>query len=69
LTSSLTTGTQANAFRPLIGIGVSYDLSQNWVADFSGTRVTKGSGILSADFFSLGISYHVVDEYCGQFLC
>jgi opacity protein-like surface antigen len=69
LTSSLTTGTQANAFRPLLGIGVSYDLSQNWVADLSGTRVTKGSGIQSADFFALGISYHVVDEYCGQFLC
>jgi OOP family OmpA-OmpF porin len=68
-TSSITTGTQANALRPLAAIGASYDFSQNWVADLSYTRITKGGGIQNADFISLGISYHFVDEYCGQFLC
>lgn len=55
--------------RPLIGLGVSYDLSQNWVTDLSWTRVLSGGGIKSADLIAIGFSYHWVDKYCGQFLC
>lgn len=61
--------TQTNAFRPLLGIGVSYDVSQNWVAEGAYTRILGGSGIQSITMMSLGISYHFVDTYCGQFLC
>lgn len=55
--------------RPLVGLGVSYDLTQNWVMDLSWTRVLPGSGVEAADFVGLGIAYHIVDRKCGQFLC
>lgn len=59
-----------NTFHPLIGLGVSYEITQNWVADLSWTRALKGgSGFQNADFIALGISYHFVDLFCGQFLC
>jgi hypothetical protein len=59
-----------NNIHPLIGVGASYDLTQNWVADLSWTRALKGgNGFQNADFLSVGISYHFVDEFCGQFLC
>lgn len=71
---SLTTNGNSNtssssSFRPALGVGVSYDLSQNWVVDLSANRVLSGGGIQNADFVALGISYHIVDKYCGQFLC
>lgn len=60
----------SNSIHPLIGIGASYDLTPNWVADISWTRALKGgNGFQNADFMGLGISYHFVDKYCGQFLC
>ncbi|MES2218271.1 MAG: outer membrane beta-barrel protein [Pseudomonadota bacterium] len=57
------------AARPLYGVGVSYDLTQNWVTDISFTRVNGGGNIQTADMIALSFSYHIVDEYCGQFLC
>jgi opacity protein-like surface antigen len=56
-------------FNPTISIGASYDLSQNWVADISWNRTIVGKPINSIDFYALGISYHFVNIYCGQFLC
>ncbi len=59
-----------NSFHPMIGLGVNYEITQNWVAELSWTRALKGgNGFQNADFTSLGISYHFVDEFCGQFLC
>lgn len=55
--------------RPTLGVGVSYDLSQNWVVDASISRVMGTSKIENADLIALGVSYHFVDKYCGQFLC
>ncbi len=55
--------------RPMIGVGASYDFSQNWVGELGFSRVMSGSGIPNADFIGLGISYHFVDKMCGQFLC
>lgn len=63
ISSTQTTG------RPVVGVGMSYDLNQNWVADLSFTRVLSGSKIQNADLAALGISYHFTDKYCGQFLC
>jgi hypothetical protein len=58
------------SYHPLIGIGASYDLTPSWVADISWTRALKGgNGFQNADFIGIGISYHFVDRYCGQFLC
>jgi opacity protein-like surface antigen len=68
-TAPVTNSEQSNAFRPLVALGASYDLSQTWVMDASATRITKGSGIQNLTFFSLGFSYHFVDTYCGQFIC
>jgi len=56
-------------FRPTVSVGASYDLSQNWVADVSWNRTMVGSPVNNIDFYALGISYHFVNVYCGQFLC
>jgi len=62
--------TATNNFHPLLGAGVSYELTPNWVTDLSWTRALKGGGgFQNADFIAVGISYHFVDKYCGQFLC
>lgn len=58
-----------NSARPTYGFGASYDLTPSWVADVSYSRVSGGGGVESADLIALGISYHFVDKYCGQFLC
>lgn len=55
--------------RPTAALGVSYDFSQNWVAELSYSRVFKGGNFENADLVTLGVSYHFVDVYCGQFLC
>jgi OOP family OmpA-OmpF porin len=58
-----------NYVRPTAAVGVSYDLTPSWVADLSYSTVFKGGGVQAADFLALGLSYHFVDAYCGQFLC
>jgi hypothetical protein len=57
------------SLRPLVALGSSYDISPSWVIDLSYQRVSGGGGIQESTFTSLGISYHIVDHYCGQFLC
>ena len=60
----------SSTVRPVIAVGLSYDLTQNWVADLSYTRIQYStSQIKNPDFIALGISYHLVDAVCGQFLC
>ncbi len=54
---------------PTFGVGASYDLTQNWVADVSYNRMMTGDPVDAFNFIALGISYHFVDKYCGQFLC
>lgn len=56
-------------FRPVFGIGGSAELNQNWIADLSWSRVLVGGPVKSFNFLAVGISYHFVDKYCGQFLC
>ncbi len=56
--------------RPELAIGASYDITQRWVADLSYTTILYNSTyVKNPSFTALGISYHFVDEYCGQFLC
>ncbi|HSW70326.1 MAG TPA: outer membrane beta-barrel protein [Gammaproteobacteria bacterium] len=68
---SVSIGTSTSSvFRPMAAIGVSYDMTQNWVADLSYTRLFySNSQIKYPDFLALGISYHLLDAKCGQFLC
>jgi hypothetical protein len=54
---------------PLISIGASWSLDQSWVADVTLTSLPVGSVIKNITWISVGISYHFVDRYCGQFLC
>ncbi len=54
---------------PVFAVGASYDLNQNWQMDFSLTREFVGSSLSHMDLYALGLSYHFVDVYCGQFLC
>src|SRR3990167_4272809 len=67
----LNIGERAIKIRPTAAIGASYDLTQTWVGDISWSRIFKagGSTIQNADLISLGLSYHFVNVYCGQFLC
>lgn len=55
--------------RPVMAIGASYALTQNWIADLSWTRIFGGGTIKTSDLYALGIAYHIVDTKCGQFLC
>ncbi len=61
--------TYTTQVKPAFSAGVSYDMSQNWVVDASWNRVMVPSPVNSMDMYALGISYHFVDMYCGQFLC
>jgi hypothetical protein len=54
---------------PTFAIGAGYDLNQSWLLELSANRVLVGSVVGNVDWFELGISYHFVDRYCGQFLC
>ena len=54
---------------PVFAIGASYDLDQNWQMEMTATREFVGSSLGHMDLYSLGMSYHFVDKYCGQFLC
>ncbi len=58
-----------NSGHVMAAAGVSFDISANWVLDLSVSRIFKGSNFKEADFYGLGIAYHWVDLYCGQFLC
>ena len=60
----------SSVFRPAVSLGVSYDLTQNWVADLSYSSIRySNSQIKNPSFIALGISYHLLDPVCGQFLC
>jgi len=68
--SVLIPSSKTTAIRPALGLGVSYDINQHWVADLSYTRIfIKSTYVSNPDFIALGISYHVLDAVCGQFLC
>jgi opacity protein-like surface antigen len=56
-------------FSPAYGFGVSYDITPNWVVDLSFYRIQGSDELEDIDFAGIGISYHFVNEYCGQFLC
>lgn len=54
---------------PFYAIGASWTMDQSWVADISVNQLAVGGVIKSVTWYALGISYHFVDRYCGQFLC
>ncbi len=58
-----------NYVRPTAAIGASYDITPNLVGELTVSRVFSNGEFKNADLYSLGISYHFVDKYCGQFLC
>jgi opacity protein-like surface antigen len=54
---------------PAYGFGAAYDFTPNWQVDFTWMKFQGTERLQSIDFVALGISYHFVQEYCGQFLC
>ncbi len=54
---------------PAFSFGVTYDFTQNWQMDASWNQYFVGGPISTTSLFALGLSYHFVDVYCGQFLC
>lgn len=61
--------TQKWTYGPTYGIGASYDMTQSFVLNGGWNRVQVNRLIKYFDFFYIGVSYHLVDVYCGQFLC
>ncbi len=61
--------TYAVKLAPTFAVGASYDLDQSWQLDASWTRYFAGGSLKGMDLYALGLSYHFVDVYCGQFLC
>lgn len=55
--------------RPTFSLGASYDLSQNWVFEATYNRITNVNYFGNVNIYLIGISYHFVNRYCGQFLC
>lgn len=62
-------GISGMTMRPEVGVGVSYSFTHNWSIDISATRIMKGSAVPNSDMYAIGLTYHAVDLYCGQFLC
>lgn len=54
---------------PTFSLGATYDLNQNWQTDISWTRLATGGAVNYVNLYAIGLSYHFVDVYCGQFLC
>lgn len=54
---------------PTFSLGVGYNLTPNWLLDLTWTRLVNTKYLGKVDTVSLGISYHFVNRYCGQFLC
>lgn len=54
---------------PTYSFGASYAFTPNWVADVSWNRLMIGGTFGNISMYALGISYHFVDRFCGQFLC
>lgn len=69
LSSGCGKSSNTNKVAPSFAIGIGYDMTQNWVADASINRLQAGGAAGNIDWFALGVSYHFVDKYCGQFLC
>lgn len=70
-TKLVTTGSNQykTKWAPAFSLGVTYDFNQSWQMDVSMNRYLVGGPISSTTLFALGLSYHFVDVYCGQFLC
>lgn len=58
-----------NKFSGTAGFGFSYDINQSWQTDLSANALFVGGSIGRVTAYSIGISYHFVNKYCGQFLC
>lgn len=61
--------TYSSKLAPTFTVGVSYDMTQNWQMEASAMSLLVGGYIKTMTLYSLGLSYHFVDTYCGQFLC
>jgi opacity protein-like surface antigen len=55
--------------RPVVSLGANMSLSQNWLVDVSYSRYFVGNIASYIDFVAVGVAYHFVDKFCGQFLC
>ncbi|HSW70430.1 MAG TPA: outer membrane beta-barrel protein [Gammaproteobacteria bacterium] len=62
-------GSNGVTVRPEFGLGLGYAFASNWTVDISANRITQGSQVPKTDYFAIGLSYHAVDLFCGQFLC
>lgn len=57
------------SIRPKFGGAFAYKFTPNWQLDIGMMRIVRDAGYPKSNIYTLGFSYHFVDEYCGQFLC
>lgn len=58
------------AVRPMVSVGASYDISQTTVIELMASRIFVNNNVFNQiNQITLGITYHFVEKYCGQFLC
>lgn len=58
LNGSFTISDSTHEWRPVAGVGVSYDFNEMVSGDVSWTRVFSGSGIANSDLAAVGVTYH-----------
>lgn len=61
--------TYKSKLAPTFSIGISYDIDPSWQMDLSMNTILVGGATGNMTMYALGLSYHFVDRYCGQFLC
>lgn len=54
---------------PAFAVGADYGFNQNLVMDVTWMTYLAGGSVGNMSLISLGLSYHFVDKFCGQFLC
>ena len=62
-------GMSGVTMRPLFGGGLSFNFTPNIMVELTASRITSGGVVPNSDLISIGLSYHAVDLYCGQFMC
>lgn len=58
-----------NKISPAFSVGLSYNFTPNWVIDASYNQLLVGGKANKLITYGISLSYHMVDVYCGQFLC
>jgi hypothetical protein len=57
------------ALRPQLGAAIAYNITPNWQLSINLNRIQGKSNLPNITKYTFGITYNMVELYCGQFLC